>query len=360
MLSRTADHLFWMARYMERAENQARLLESTWLISLVPSASERESLNWQAVIGLNSLESMFAARYAGREAQDVLRFMITDPDNPSSIYNCLRLCRENAHAVRGTITTEMWEIINATWLEMRTRTFEQIASGGFAAYFEWVKMRSSLSRGVTLGTMLQDECYHFIRLGTLLERADSTARILDIRHHAMGGQAVDTLRAAAPDTAAVAPSSAGREGQRPLPSGTGDIPRETGLDSQPVSHHDENEHYRWAALLRSVSAVEAYRRAYRDSVTPSRVLHLLILHPQMPRSLSLCLKGVLRNLEAVANQNSGEVLRQAGKLQADVQFVRVDEILEHGLHEWLDGIIARLYVLGQAISRDVLMADENF
>jgi uncharacterized alpha-E superfamily protein len=115
----------------------------------------------------------------------VLNFMVSDADNQASIYNCLRLARENAHAVRGTITTEMWETLNATWLEAREKSFEQIMNAGVGEFFEWVKMRSSLSRGTTLGTLLQDEAYHFIRLGTLLERADNTARILDVKYHVL-------------------------------------------------------------------------------------------------------------------------------------------------------------------------------
>ena len=171
MLSRTADHLFWMSRYMERAENLARLLDVTWQMSLVPQSLEAVNQSWNAIIALNSLEEAYAAKYSTVNAENVLRFMVSDPDNYASIHSCLRLARENAHAVRGTITTEMWETLNSTWLEAREKSFEQIWGAGIGDFFEWVKMRSSLTRGTTLGTLLQDESYNFIRIGTLLERA---------------------------------------------------------------------------------------------------------------------------------------------------------------------------------------------
>ncbi len=307
MLSRTADHLFWMSRYMERAENLARLLDVTWQMSLVPQSVEAANQNWNAVIALNSLEESFAAKYKEVNAENVLRFMVSDADNLSSIYSCLRLCRENAHAVRGTITSEMWETLNSTWLEAREQSFERIGANGVGEFFEWVKMRSHLSRGVTVGTLLQDEAYHFIRLGTLLERADNTARILDVKYHVLG--------------------------------------------------HEEGatDFYQWGALLRSVSAFEVYRKAYRDVITPERVAELLVLRSNMPRSLHFCMNGVLKNLELLANSHSGETLRQAGLLHAKLHYARVEDILAHGLHHWLTEFMDSIYALGDGISKDFLV-----
>ena len=310
MLSRTADHLFWMSRYIERAENLARLLDVTWQMSLVPQPVEVANQNWNAIIALNSLEEAFAKKYATVNAENVLRFMVSDTDNYASIHSCLRLARENAHAVRGTITTEMWETLNSTWLEAREKTFEQLYNAGIADFFEWVKMRSSLSRGTTLGTLLQDVSYHFIRLGILLERADNTARILDVKYHVL----------------------------RP---------------------HGEEEgatdFYQWGALLRSVSAFEVYRKAYRDVITPERVAELLILRMDMPRSLHFCMNGVVKNLDLIANNLSNETQRQAGLLHAQLHFARVEDILEHGLHEWLTDFMDRIYLLGNGISKDFLV-----
>lgn len=309
MLSRTADHLFWMSRYIERAENLARLLDVTWQMSMVPQSEDAANQNWHAVITLNSLNEAFSAKYPAVNAENVLRFMVSDADNYSSIYSCLRLARENAHAVRGTITTEMWETLNFTWLEARGRSFEQILNAGIGEFFEWVKMRSSLSRGTTLGTLLQDESYHFIRLGTLLERADNTARILDVKYHVL----------------------------RP--------------------HGDEGatDFYQWGALLRSVSAFEVYRKAYRDVITPERVAELLILRNDMPRSLHFCMNGVVKNLDLIANRHSGETQRQAGLLHAQLHYARVEDILAQGLHEWLTDFMDRIYILGDGISKDFLV-----
>ena len=309
MLSRTADHLFWMSRYIERAENLARLLDVTWQMSLVPQSLEAANQNWNAIIALNSLEEEFAAQYPTVNAENVLRFMVSDTGNQVSIHSCLRLARENAHAVRGTVTSEMWETMNATWLEAREKSFEQIFNAGIGEFFDWVKMRSSLSRGVTIGTLLQDEAFHFIRLGTLLERADNTARILDVKYHVL----------------------------RP--------------------HGDEGatDFYQWGALLRSVSAFEVYRKVYRDVITPERVAELLILRMDMPRSLHFCMNGVLKNLDLIANRQSGETQRQAGLLHAQLHYARVEEILEHGLHEWLTDFMDGIYLLGDGISRDFLV-----
>ncbi len=309
MLSRTADHLFWMSRYIERAESLARLLDVTWQMSLVPQSLAAANQNWKAIIALNSLDEEFAARHSAVNAENVLRFMVSDTSNQASILSCLRLTRENAHAVRGTITSEMWETMNATWLEARERSFEQIANAGVGEFFDWVKMRSSLSRGTTLGTLLQDEAYHFIRLGTLLERADNTARILDVKYHVL----------------------------RP--------------------HGDEGatDFYQWGALLRSVSAFEVYRKAYRDVITPERVAELLILRRDMPRSLHFCLNGVVKNLELIANRQSGETQRQAGLLHAQLHYARIEDILERGLHEFLTDFMDRIYMLGDGISKNFLV-----
>lgn len=309
MLSRTADHLFWMSRYMERAENLARLLDVTWQMSLVPQSAAAANQNWHAVLALNSMEGAFAKQYPAVNAESVLRFMVSDPGNPSSIHSCLRMARENAHAVRGTVTTEMWETMNSTWLEARSQSFEQISAAGVGDYFDWVKMRSALSRGVTVGTLLQDEAFHFIRLGTLLERADNTARILDVKYHVL----------------------------------------------RPQGDEGATDFYQWGALLRSVSAFEVYRKAYRDVITPERVAELLILRKDMPRSLLFCLGGVVRNLELVANRQSEETRRCAGLLHAQLKYGRIEDILEQGLHEYLTDFMDRIYALGDGISRDFLV-----
>jgi len=313
MLSRTADHLFWMSRYIERAENLARLLDVTWQMSLVPQPLDTINQSWNAIIALNSLEEVYAKKYSTVNGENVLKFMVSDADNFASIHSCLRMARENAHAVRGTLTTEMWETLNSTWLEAREKTFDQLFNAGIGDYFEWVKMRSSLSRGTTLGTLLQDEAYHFIRLGTLLERADNTARILDVKYHVL----------------------------------------------RPNGDEGATDFYEWGALLRSVSAFEVYRKVYRDVITPERVAELLIFNKDMPRSLQFCLNSVVKNLDLIANSNSGETQRQGGMLNAQLRYGRIEDILEHGLHEWLSDFMDRIYLLGNGISKDFLVPMEE-
>ncbi|WP_300453549.1 alpha-E domain-containing protein [Accumulibacter sp.] len=309
MLSRTADHLYWMARYTERAENLARLLDVSYQMSLVPQSVAAQNENWRAILALNSLEAAFAQVYAEVNVDNVLRFMVADPANPSSIYTCLRAARENAHAVRGTLTAEMWESVNATWIELREQTFEQIHSRGVSEFFDWVKLRSAVTRGVTFGTMLKDDSLHFIRLGGLLERGDNTARILDMQYHILRN---------------------GDEGA--------------------------SDFYRWGALLRSLSAFQVYRKVYRDAITPGRVAELLILRVDMPRSLHACADGIVRMLQLIANNASAETERQAGVLHAGLHFARIEDILSGGLHEYLTDFMDRIYELGDGISRDFLVA----
>jgi len=309
MLSRTADHLYWMSRYTERAENLARLLDVTYQMSLVPKSVAAENQNWGAILALNSLEGRFAEAYDTVNADNVLRFMVMDPNNISSIFSCLRAARENAHAVRGTLTAETWESCNMTWLEVRDQKFEQILSSGIGQFFEWVKLRSAVTRGVTFGTMLQDEAQHFIRLGGLIERADNTARILDVKYHVL--------------------HTNGDEGA--------------------------TDFYQWGALLRSLSAFEVYRKVYRDVITPARVAELLMLRLDMPRSLHACTRGIVRVLESIKNGQSAETERLAGILHAHIHYARIDDILARGLHEYLTDFMDRIYELGEGISHDFLM-----
>ncbi|TNF52783.1 MAG: alpha-E domain-containing protein [Burkholderiales bacterium] len=317
MLSRTADHLFWMSRYTERAENTARMLDVNYQTALLPQSAAVAQVGWEGLLSISELLPAYRSRYGdGAFVQrNVLDFMVRDENNPSSIVSCLRAARENARAVRGTLTTEFWETQNATWLKLmgylKTRDFERDPG----AFFEWVKHRSHLSRGVAIGTMLQDEAFHFYRMGTFLERADNTARLLDVKFHAVQS---DFFGAASE------------------------------LDQ-------EYDFYHWSAILRSVSAFEVYRKVYRDVITPERVAELLILRADMPRSLAASLNEVVNNLSVVANDHSQETLRRAGKLRADLQFARIDEILATGLHAYLTQFLDRVNELGGRISQDFLV-----
>ena len=318
MLSRTADHLFWMSRYMERAENTARMLDVNYQTSLLPQSADMAEQGWRGLLSISELSGSFFQRYGEVDARSVMRFMVRDEDNLSSIWNCLRAARENARAVRGTLTTEVWETQNQTWLEFNRLLKEGAFERDPGAFFEWVKFRSHLSRGVTVGTMLMDEALHFIRIGTFLERADNTARLLDVKYHALtGGEYFGA-----------------------------------GGSTSPTQ---EVDFYHWSAILRSVSGFEIYRKVYRNVIRPERVAELLILRPDMPRSLAASTNEVVANLQMVANQQSGETLRRAGRLKADLQYGRIDEILATGLHAYLTQFLDRVNDLGVGISRDFLV-----
>ncbi len=312
MLSRTADHLYWMARLMERAENMARMLDTSHRVSLMPQSGDAAPDSaWRSLLANLGLDEAYAARYGKITSESLLDFMIFSQDNPSSIANCLRGARENAHAVRGTLTSEVWEATNATWLAMREQNPATLLERGPGEFFEWVKYRSHLSRGAALGTMMADEGLRFMRLGTFLERADNTARILDTKFRTL--PADTELAAPAPD------------------------------------------YYPWSALLHSVSAFETYRKAYRDLISPQRVADLLILRPDMPRSLSRCMKEVYANLQALANRRSVETERRAGELEAELRFARIENLVEGGLPRWLDRFLDRIADLGGRIADDFLV-----
>ena len=320
MLSRTADHLYWMSRYTERAENTARMLNVSYDTSMLPQAPQVARKAWQGVLSISELIPSYAARHGEVQREAVLHFMVRDESNSSSIASCLRAARENARAVRGSLTTEAWETQNQTWLELKRLLAEGDWERDPGQFFEWVKHRSHLSRGVTLGTMLQDEAFHFLRLGTFIERADNTARLLDVKFHAIERDYHGSARNGASGKAA------------------------TPFDF-----------YHWSALLRSVSAFEVYRKVYRDVITPERVAELLMLRSDMPRSLLASMLEVVANLESVANAQSRETQRKAGRLLADLRYARIDEILATGLHAYLTQFLDRVHDLGQGISRDFLV-----
>jgi len=331
MLSRTADHLFWMARYIERAENAARMLDVTWSMALMPQSAEEAERGWRAVLGISELQGAYDARYPAVAQADVLNFLVLDRDNPSSIYGCLQAARENARAVRGSLTTEVWETHNDTWLELQTHLKTGLLARDPQQFFEWVKFRSHLSRGVTIGTMLKDEAFYFVRLGTFLERADNTARLIDVKFH--GSETPLRLRQ--------------RQGQN------GGAQVQAQAADEAIDHH--YDFYYWAAILRSVSAFEIYRKVYRDVITPSRVAELLILRDDMPRSLSNCLNEVCVNLEHVRNVRSRETERRAGMLRAELKYGRIEDIEARGLHAYLTGFLERINDLGSRISQDFLV-----
>ncbi len=339
MLSRTADHLFWMARYMERAENTARMLDVNYQTSLLPQSAHAAEMGWKGLLSISELSGDFAERIGEVTPKSVMNYMVLDARNPSSIRSCLKAARENARAVRGALTTEVWETQNQTWLEFQRMADDCEFLDDPSDAFDWVKFRSHLSRGVVLGTMLKDEAFHFLRIGSFLERADNTARLLDVKFHALQSEV--------------------RSATDPIAGGMSQVQDSSGADALPEADKEvEFDFYHWSALLRSVSGFEVYRKTYRNVIRPERVAELMILRQDMPRSLACCMNEVLENLRLVANAQSGETLRRVGRLCADLQYARIEEILETGLHVYLTQFLERVGNVGVAISRDFLVPVE--
>ncbi len=315
MLSRTASELYWIGRHVERAENTARLLDVTYRTSLLPYHEQEPGLAWAEPWAVPlvtcGLAKAFYARHQQLSAENVLRYMILDAGNPSSIWSCLRAARESGRAVRGAMTSEMYEDLNSAWLEMRTVDFAAVQSRGISEFLDWVKMRSHQFRGVTVGTMLRDEAYSFLRLGTFLERADNTARILDTKYHLLLPSAADVGGAV--------------------------------------------DYYQWASLLQSVSGFESYRRIYSDVISPKRVAELLILRADMPRSLHSCMALIDDMLQTLCDDRSRELERLSGELRARLRYGRTDDIMRFGLHEYLMDFLQRIDAVGSEIIRRFLV-----
>jgi uncharacterized alpha-E superfamily protein len=327
MLSRVADRIFWMSRQMERAENMARILGVTSNLVLFGNYEAQEQ-NLLAPLTITGTAEAFAAQHDKLTLPALIDFLAFDQSNPSSIWSCLSDARENAHAVRWQITSEMWETLNSTWIELRGFGRRSTASRrrGDAAradaasadsagaeatrFFDWVKDRSHLFRGVTYGTIVRGEAFNFSRLGTHLERADNTARILDVKYHILLPRVEDVGGA---------------------------------LD-----------YYQWAALLRSVSAFETYRLIYRDQIFPIKVAELLILEQRMPRSLAACAAQVNASLERIVGQNDAAAKRLSGELFVRLTHADIEEIFQSGLHEYLTDCLDDINELGSRMQRAYL------
>ncbi len=317
ILSRSADHLYWMARQVERAENTARILDVSNRMALLPamgeSRVEAEGSEWDALLRITGGAELFYERFPTATPQAVIRFMTLDAENPSSIYSTIRAARENARAERVALTTEMWEALNSTWLEISSLTPARLASRGHRNFFDWIKERSHVFRGATVATMLRDERYHFLRLGTFMERADNTARILDVKYHIL-----------LPDQVEVG----------------------SALD-----------YMQWGALLRSVSAYRTYHHAYKETITPAHVAEMLIFNDSFPRSLHSCVNDTLEMLDAIGGPRGAEARRLAGELHARLHYGKIEAVFAYGLHEFLTDFITSNNTLGNEIQSAYLVAE---
>jgi uncharacterized alpha-E superfamily protein len=319
-----------MARYTERAENTARMLDVNHQTSLLPQPAEFLEQSWKKLLTISKLEESFFDQHDVVTRENVLDFMIYETGNPSSIVSCLFAARENARVIRGRITSEAWETQNTTWLELQ-RILESRNQADPSRLLEWVKHRCHLFRGVMHGTMLKNEAFNFMNVGTLLERADNTARILEAKYEDQA--ALKVLRTNKQSSTAAIES----------------------ID--PIDGSDGNffDFYHWAALLRSVSAFEIYRQIYSDQVTPKQVAQLLIFNKQMPRSLVSCVNELIPLISEVKNQQSKEIERLLGKLKASLDYSDIDEVFSQGLEEFIEEFLERINHIADEFSNAYLI-----
>ena len=315
MLGRTASDLFWLSRYVERAESMARLVEVGYRIALRPREGAGHHEEWRSTLTSAGCEAGYFQKHAALEARQVVNYLLFEPDNPASVCACLTRARQNARAQRTALTADMWESLNQTWIDFRRVRLEAGEDNELPELLNWIKQRSALFRGTLLNTILRNDTFYFNQLGTFIERADNTARILDVKYYVL------------------------------LPQ------------NEIVGGGADN--YQWSAILRSVSAHRSYRWVYKESYRPSRIAEYLILNPQMPRSLMSCYDEITSALEALGQlygeRTSAHALAEGcrGRLAAS----EIGDIFQGGLHEFLLNFIARNHALSDAISTDYHFLD---
>ncbi len=310
MLGRTAASLYWMSRYMERAENMARLLEVGHRISLMPGRIEGHRDEWRSTLLSAGCEAGYTQKHKDVTAERVANYLIFDDSNTSSIRSVLRTARNNGRAVRTALTRDVWESINSTWNELVAINPDELTKDRIPDFLDWVKQRAMSFRGAIIGTMLRNEIYYFSQLGNFIERADNTARILDVKYFIL-------------------------------------LPRASDVGSDLDSHQ-------WSQILRSVSAHRAYRWFYNDSnYKPWLVAEFMMLREEMPRSLLFSYEWVnaaLEGLEALHGKRY-DCHTQANERLAKLRTASMPEIFQSGLHEYLQEFIVGNNNLSHEISR---------
>ena len=297
MLSRTADNLFWIARYIERAETMARLLEVGARIALMPSAGHGYRSEWESLLQASGTSVGFAEKYGDPVQRNIESYLFFDRDNPSSVVSCIERARENARIVRTALTSQVWDALNGAFQEMRQLERKPRSEMELTELTEWVMRQAALVRGAIDATLLRNDGYAFLNLGFALERADNTARLIDVKYYVLL-PSVDFIG--------------------------------SGLDN-----------YQWQTLLRALSAHRAFHWAYGGEITAAKIAHFLILNPQSPRSLITTVTMAMENLDALARgyQRSGAAQMRARSLVSEIAETRVEEIFDEGLHEFLTRFI---------------------
>lgn len=299
MLGRTANDLFWLSRYVERAENMARLIEAGYRIALLPRVGDDGKQEWASTLESAGCADQYYAKYGTLDTRNVVDFLLFDLSNPSSIHACIDTARRNARAQRTALTREMWESINGSWLEFKSIRPDTLRADALPRILDWIKERSAAYRGAMLNTILRNDTYYFSQLGTFLERADNTARILDVKYYVL------------------------------LPS--------TNMIGSGV------DNAQWEAILRSVSAHRSYRWVYKDSYRSWRIADYLILNRAMPRSLRACYGEIDKTLDELSSLYGEQkpCLSTAKSILSILNKGDIDTIFQSGLHEFLLDFIAR-------------------
>jgi len=313
MLSRTADNLYWLARYVERAEYLARILDAAYRLSSLPASYGGGTNEWESAVATAGCAPAFFEAHSEASERTVMEFLAFSPDNPSSIRNCFEMARTNARSVRTALTIEMWSTINDAWLKLQTYDPSRMSREEVSRFLDWVKGVSLMFDGSAYRTMLRNDSYAFSRLGLFIERADNTARILDVKYHVL------------------LPPSESVGG---------------GLD-----------YFQWTAILRAVSALTAYHWVYKESLKPWLVADLLILNSEMPRSLAACYENLTQYLDQIAHAygRQGASQRQARLTQSRLQNMRIDEVFQSGLHDFVTNFITDNNNLGAAVAEQYLL-----
>jgi uncharacterized alpha-E superfamily protein len=308
MLGKTAGGLFWMFRYLERSENTARIIETGFRIGL--TRPEGEDDEWASVLQTASVAHLYYQRHDEIDAAKAIDFMLRDASNPSSVLSAITSARLNARLVRTAITREVWEAVNDTYMILRQRLARPVATRDLPEVLATVRQQSALVRGAMHGTMLRNDIFDFCRLGTFLERADNTARILDVKYYVL------------------------------LPS---------------ISQIGSNlDNVQWETILRSVAGQRAFRWITQGEVTPKGIADFLIFDRRMPRSLMFSVRKMATNLEFLGSEY-GE--RKPSHDQIDVLSARLDHgsinrVFEDGLHEFITDFLTDTARLGQQIEQD--------
>lgn len=312
MLARTANNLYWLARYMERMSYLARLLEVGQRMSGLGIGSSQSE--WHSTLVAAGVEQGYLDKHGEVAKRHVIDYLVREPDNPSSIVSCIAAARMNGRAVRNALTADTWDALNGTHLEAWRLKREEVDAAGLAHALDWVKMRSALFNGAYSNTMLRRDNFYFARLGTFVERADNTARLLDVKYHVL-------------------------------------LPRYAEVGGV-------LDYYQWTAILRSASALRAYHWLYRERIQAGHVAELLILRPELPRSIRSCYDMIAQHLDLLADEyggRSGEPHRLAGELHARLKYGRIEDVMQHGLHEFLAEYVDSTVGLGDEIARFYLM-----